>query len=475
MVQATEPMDAVVELLDGDGGLRSGVNELQGYFVVSVAFGQESSPAKSKESARLDALRQLSEFIHGTKVSGSAVASMKYMKSGEQEFSESYFSELVQTRFSNQLNAIKVLKQGSYGEQYFVALVITEQDTKVSQHFKKQEGSMSSASMSELDGKEENRAVEAKGIASLRLGSQQAREKAIQDALKNAVQQVRGVMLKGSSGRFGDSITLAINSKTKGYVREYELISEKKYRGDYTVMLVAEIDNNSLARDLDLYLEMFSAQSFYLNSNDSALKETLKNALLKMGFNLTTNKKQATYQINAKINQHKVTNHLVQQGAKTSITIDIVNKDSGDLLINFKNVDTKTSIYVAPYSRAKQVSKRAAFKQVKRQLKKELISSLSQIAEKGLLYKIEITNANRKDLNLFRHVLEGASDGRIEHWEFKKANKVLTLSFRYAGALSKALDSSLDELYNTYKQEGKGRKPKAIHIGKTSAKFLIKA
>lgn len=473
---AAEPMDAVVQLLDSDGGLRSGVNELQGYFVVSMAFGQESSIEKSKESARLDALKQLSEFIHGARVSGSSIASIKHVSSGNQEFSESYFSELVQTSFSGQLNAIKVLKQGKYGDQFFVALAITEQDTKISQQLNNvNESSLSTASDLSPNDTIENRAVEAKGIASLRLGTQEARDKAIGNALKNAVQQVRGVILKGSSGRFGDSITLAINSKTKGYVREYELIEEKAYRGDYTVMLVAEIDNNSLARDLDLYVDMFSAQNFYLNGNDPQLTEALKNSLLKMGFNLTTALSQATYQINATLTQDKVVNHLGSNGAKTSINIDIINKESGELLVNVKNIAAKTKIYVQPSARAQQVSKHAALKQINKKLKKELITSLSRISEKGLLYRIEVTNANRRDLNLFRHVLEGASDGHIENWEFKKKNKLLILNFRFAGSLSAALDSSLDELYNSYKHEGRGRKPKAIRIGKTSAKFLIKA
>lgn len=473
VAKAVAPMDSVIELLDTDGGLRSGKDKQQGYFVVSLAFGSEPSKARSKESARLDALRQLTEFIHGASVSGSAIASQSYQKVAGEEFSESYFSELIQTRFKGQLNAIKVIKQGSYKGQYFVAMSISEQDTKVGQML----GSNMSQSGAHRDAETSVpsviRTVEASGYASLRLGTSQARDQAILDALKNAVQQIKGVMLKGSSGRFGDSVSLAINSKTQGYVREYELILEDKVRGDFKIDLVAEIDSSSLERDLGLYLDMFSAQHFYLEANDPAIKSWLTNELKAMGFSLSVDKQAASYLIHAQLNQQESVNHLQQKGIETAIDLSIIDRSSGELLTSIRNTPAKTRIYVNPISRAKVVSRKAALKRLKRQLQNDLITSLSKVADKGLLYKIEIKNANRRDLKLFRHVLEGGTSGRIESWDFKQEQKVLTLDFRYAGSLSDALDEGLEQLYLSYKQEGKGRRPKAIDINKSSARFMI--
>lgn len=473
VAMASPPMDSVIELLDTGGGLRSGKDDQQGYFVVSLAFSSESSVARAKESARLDALRQLTEFIHGASVSGNTISSQSYQKIAGEEFSESYFSELIQTRFKGQLNAIKVIKQGRYQGQHFVAMSISEQDTQAGQALSQSMNSGSRRTSSNTTAATSIRTVEASGYASLRLGTQQAREQAILDALKNAVQQIKGVMLKGSSGRFGDSVSLAINSKTQGYVHEYELIQEHKVKGEFRVDLVAEVDSSSLERDLSLYLDMFSSQHFYLEANNPVIKSWLTNELKAMGFNLSVNKQAASYLINAQLTQQESVNHLQQKGIETSIDLSIVDTSSGELLTNIRNVPAKTRIYVSPLSRAKAVSQKAALKKLKVQLKNDLITSLSQVADRGLLYKIEIKNANRRDLKLFRHVLEGGTGGRVESWDFKKEQKVLTLNFRYAGSLSTALDEGLEQLYLSYKQEGKGRRPKAIDINKSSAHFMI--
>lgn len=470
---AVAPMDSVIELLDTDGGLRSGKDPQQGYFVVSLAFSSKSSEARAKESARLDALKQLTEFIHGASVSGNTIASQSYQKIAGEEFSESYFSELIQSRFKGQLKAIKVIKQGRYQGQYFVAMSISEQDTKAGQALNSSMSANAYRTSSTPITTTSIKTVEASGYASLRLGTQQARDQATLDALKNAVQQIKGVILKGSSGRFGDSVSLVINSKTQGYVREYELIQEDKARGELRIDLVAEVDSSSLERDLGLYLDMFSSQYFHLETNNPVLDSWLTNELKAMGFSLSINEQAASYLINAQLTQQESINHLQQKGIETTIDLSIIDRSSGELLTNIRNAPAKTRVYVSPLSRAKTVSQKAALKRLKAQLKNDLITSLSQVADKGLLYKIEIKNANRRDLKLFRHVLEGGTGGKIESWDFHTEHKLLTLNFRYAGSLSAALDEGLEQLYLSYKQEGKGRRPKALDINKSSAHFMI--
>lgn len=57
--------------------------------------------------------------------------------------------------------------------------------------------------------------VESKGLASMKSGEQKAREQAMQDAIRNAVQQAQGVMLQGKSGMFNDALAMALSTKQK--------------------------------------------------------------------------------------------------------------------------------------------------------------------------------------------------------------------------------------------------------------------
>ena len=49
----------------------------------------------------------------------------------------------------------------------------------------------------------------------------------------------------------------------------------------------------------------------------------------------------------------------------------------------------------------------------------------------------------------------------------------MILDYRFSGTLSNALDQSLDEIYATFKTQGKGRRPHMQKAGKRKAIFTI--
>ncbi|OGQ83293.1 MAG: hypothetical protein A2289_08265 [Deltaproteobacteria bacterium RIFOXYA12_FULL_58_15] len=89
-----------------------------------------------------------------------------------------------------------------------------------------------------------------------------ARDKAIDDALRKAVEQAAGTVV--SSETITENFELVsdkIYSKSKGYVRNYKVVSEKKADGIYEVKVNADIGTGALKSDLDGILSVLRGKN----------------------------------------------------------------------------------------------------------------------------------------------------------------------------------------------------------------------
>ncbi len=479
---ASDPMDDVFSLL-GSSGTRSGANSVDGYYVVAVGRSTRSSEAKALEESRLDALTQLNEMINGVELSGFSEASMKYVTVSDgvstKEFSEEYFLDVVSQKFKGNLSAVKQIKSGKYKNSYFTALMIAESDIA---NVSKLKTSSKAATASSIAADEQDMAsfssevnsVEAKGLASMKDGESAARKLAIQDAIRNAVQQAQGVMLSGKSGRFNDAVSLAISTKTEGYVSSYEILDEDIERGQYYVIMMAEVNGGQLLNDARFYLDIFGNAKFSVQSENYRKTDWLTSELEKLGFSLTKNQSAATHTFKLKQDQYKVQDHKGATGVETHVSVQLIDNHNRSIILTVANEPQKTRIYVEPISRSQQVSEHQAYKQLSSQLGLEVIQALATHAERGVVYPIVIKNANRNDVAIFKHVLENSTNGTVENWQWNKQNKTMTLNFRFSGTLSSAFDQGLDELYSTFKTEGKGRRPHLKSMDDRNANFEIR-
>ena len=487
---ASDPMSDVFSLLKSGGGVMSGKNKLDGYYVVSMGTSSRSSESKGSEEARLDALKQLTEMINGVSISGSTSSAMKYItvsKDGEEsEFSKESFISVVNTRFKGQLSAAKVLKKGKYDGDYFTAIVITQSDLKNIGLLKgggsnNPNGgnttiivSTDASNKSVANFKKEASSVEAKGLSSMKNGEAKARKLALEDAMRNAVQQAQGVMLQGKSGQFNDALAMALSTKTEGYVSSYEILDEDVERGSYYIIIQAEVDAAKLLNDVNFYMDVFSEPVFAVSSQNKNKSDWITDELEKLGFSINKNEKKATHVFSLKEKQKKVEDHKGKEGIETALSVNLRNVKTGNIIFTVINNPLKTRIYVQPLSRAKQVSELVAFKQMKKKMGVEVIQALAKHVENGVVYKIVIKNAKRNDIDIFKHVLNNGTSGKVETWDWNKKGKVMTLNYRFSGTLSAAFDQGLQEIYSTFKKEGKGRRPHMKKVGKREAIFEIK-
>jgi hypothetical protein len=98
----------------------------------------------------------------------------------------------------------------------------------------------------------ETESVNVDGIATLQQNAAIARDNAINDALRKAVEQVMGTMVSSetiveNSQLVGDNIT----SKAQGYVKKYKVTKETSANSLYVVTIFAEVGLSELRSDLD--------------------------------------------------------------------------------------------------------------------------------------------------------------------------------------------------------------------------------
>lgn len=482
-----EPMDDVFTLFDMGGGTISGNSAVDGYYVVAMGVSNQSNESKALEDARMDALRKLNEMIHGVTASGRSGASLEHItisdSSGEREFSNELFVEVVNTKFSGSLSAVKELKSGRYDGDYFVALMIAENDIqKVSRlRSNNQPGSTSNTviiasgdvAASVVETELKSQFVESKGLADMKNGEAEARKLALVNAMHNAVQQVQGVLLQGKAGKYNGAVSLAISTKSEGYVSGYELLDEDIARGQYYVVIEAEVNSSKLLNDISFYTKVLGHPVFDIQSENQLKSDWLTDELEGLGFVINDGKTKSSHSFFLKQKQKDVINHKGVKGIETLLSVELKDNTTGEILFTVVNNPMKSRIYVEPMSRAKQVSEHIAYKQMQEKMGVEVIQSLARHAERGIVYKIVLKNARRSDVDLFKHVLNNGSGGQVESWNWDKNGKVMTLDYRYSGPLSEAFDQSLNEIYSIFKQSGKGRRPHAIQINNRGAEFNI--
>ena len=98
--------------------------------------------------------------------------------------------------------------------------------------------------------------VEATGEAAIHGGDVvQARDKALADALRNAVEKAVGTVVTSSSTmRDFELVEDKVLSNSRGYVKKYDIKDKKEADGVVTITLKAEIGKDELAKDVDALL-----------------------------------------------------------------------------------------------------------------------------------------------------------------------------------------------------------------------------
>ncbi len=146
--------------------------------------------------------------------------------------------------------------------------------------------------------------VEATGMGAVTVSKSQAREDALNDAQRNAVEQTLGSML--TSETLVENYMLVkdkILTRVQGYVKHYTIKSEKFANNEYTIVISAEVEEMDLADDvaalagllprmnypslaISIKEQSLNAQTGQIDINLGAARQTIMQVLQSKGFNL---------------------------------------------------------------------------------------------------------------------------------------------------------------------------------------------
>ncbi len=110
---------------------------------------------------------------------------------------------------------------------------------------------------------DEAKTVQATGQAAIYgTDTAQARDKAIEDAMRKAVEQAMGAMVSSETVTQNfELISDKILAKSRGYVKTYKVIGEKKEGGVFEVQIEAQVSAGNLQNDLQGILAVLKAKN----------------------------------------------------------------------------------------------------------------------------------------------------------------------------------------------------------------------
>lgn len=171
-----------------------------------------------------------------------------------------------------------------------------------------------------------------------------ARDRAISDALRNAVEQALGTYIESQT--IIDNYQLIednILSKSKGYVKSYKIISEKQDEGLYRVKIMAIVDNAKIEDDLSalkiLILEKDRPRMLIL-ANEEFLEDLLIEKFSDKGFPILDQKK-------LKENMRKEELRLIFEGANDTLIARYGLREGAEMILiaKYKENDKKIESY----------------------------------------------------------------------------------------------------------------------------------
>ena len=241
-----------------------------GRTVIVIGLGMHRSENVSQEMARQDAMRSLTSFLKGEQISALDHVSQSWR--GDQLLEE-YYSTIT-TQLESSLNAAWVHRYGltSKGAHYSV-MVLSENGKEFAEALANQSST-----------------VQARGVASLSNGVEAARSIALNNALRNAVEQYTGVqMASKTTVENAEDYTGRLSTVSSGHVSSYTVKEEFQRDGSYHIVIVAEVSEDAPEQSIDAITENMGRPSFYIKSDNDDIARLLRELLANNNLEVTSN------------------------------------------------------------------------------------------------------------------------------------------------------------------------------------------
>lgn len=366
-----------------------------GRSIISIGYANHSNRNIAYDIAKQEALKELAAFLNG-----ESIKSQEVMKTAEKNgvFDESYYSKIT-SNISASIKSAFLFKSSKYAGEYYSVVLLSEKG---------------SADVNFFKNKSNPNIIEARGFGSIKDGVSKGRQIALNSALRSAVEQFNGVqMASKTSIENADKYRGKLSSVSKGYVKKYEVIDEFKDKKTYTIVIVAEISKDEKGeQSIDAIKENMGRPSFFIQTNDNRIKDLVAGILSEQKLDLTNNKSQAKFVINAevKIFEYDIPSLKGMKGAQTKITLSVIDKFAKEEIINIFN-DQENSVDISKF---KEVRLKNSYQYAIEDIKDSFIKSINnQFIHKfnnGNKVKVSLLNYDRmRDVDELKECIDSLS------------------------------------------------------------------
>ncbi len=200
-----------------------------------------------------------------------------------------------------------------------------------------------------------------------------AKRKALQGALRNAVEQVMGTMVVGQSQLMdNEKAKSKVISQTVGNIKQYRIVKEAPHGSNYQVIINAQVDEKHI---LDNYAAMVRAMGnpgFFVNTVDPDLYYSLSGFLTDLGFSVVTDQNQAQFIVNADCKYLPIHDEHYGKGIQIDLGLSLLDVSSNQQLFGIHNTPRLTSTYSGDFNQIRRSAANKAFKTMRKQIHEKL-------------------------------------------------------------------------------------------------------
>lgn len=222
-----------------------------------------------------------------------------------------------------------------------------------------------------------------------------AKRSAIQNALRNAVEQVMGTTVIGSSQLMdNDKVKAKVISQTAGKVKQYRIVRENRINQNYQVIVNAEIDEKHILDNYSAIVRSMGNPDFFINTQDPDLYYALNGFLAQLGIKVIHDKTKAHFIVDADCQYLGIKDEHYGNGIQIDLGIILSDVKTGQQLFSIRNIPRLTSSYSGNFHQIRQSAAEKAFRSMKKQIHKNLDKVIMDWVLNGHPVEIVIHNFN---------------------------------------------------------------------------------
>ena len=159
-----------------------------------------------------------------------------------------------------------------------------------------------------------------------------AKQTALQVALRNAVEQVLGTTVVGQSALMNNSkVKSKVVSQSVGQIREYRIVKEEVVGTSYLVVANVEVDKDAVLDNYAALARSMGDPVFFVNTEDPDLRSALNDFMKELGFKVTTFHDTANFFVDAGCTYLAIEDDYYGQGIQIDMNLNLLNVKTGEI------------------------------------------------------------------------------------------------------------------------------------------------